>query len=340
MAWLAEFVADTRSKYLQGAGGRTAYERLVGKPVREEGLEFGERVLFRPKARADANVLLEGRWLTGTWLGRRWGSTISRVHSKGEVVDARAVQRVPLAERWSAAGLEEIRATPWCVRPPPPGAGAAPVVLQPLPAESAPVPFAPEPAPYRPRRVFTHRADLEQFGYTAGCRRCMLTREGSRAQGIPHKPECRARIEQALRDTGDPRVGRVEDRFAAVAAAAAGPVDPAAAQAAPAAAPAPAAVQAAAGAAPAPAPAAARAAQRMSGEMLPPAAAQRMSGKTLPPASGAVGSSSSSRQERVCSCMEQQALRLHAGFPGRGTQRPAVQHQHCDPQRHGVELLA
>ena len=129
MAWLAEFVADTCSKYLQGADGRTAYERLFGKPVREEGLEFGERVLFRPKARADANVLLEGRWLTGTWLGRRWGSTISRVHSKGEVVDARAVQRVPLAERWSAASLEEIRATPWCVRPPPPGAGAAPVVL-------------------------------------------------------------------------------------------------------------------------------------------------------------------------------------------------------------------
>ena len=113
-----------------GTDVRAAYARLFGKPVREEGLEFGEKVLFRPRARADDNVLLEGRWLTGTWLGRRWGSTISRVHSQGEVVDARAMQRVPLAERWSAASLAEIRATPWCVRPPP-GAAAAPAVLQP-----------------------------------------------------------------------------------------------------------------------------------------------------------------------------------------------------------------
>ena len=37
---------------------------------------------------------------------------MSRIHSQGEVVDARAVQRVPAAERWSAAALSEVRATP------------------------------------------------------------------------------------------------------------------------------------------------------------------------------------------------------------------------------------
>ena len=173
LAWLAEFVGDTCTKYLQGADGRTAYERLFGKPGREEGLEFGEVVLFRPKARADANVLLEARWARGVWLGRRWGSPVSRIHSQGEVVDARAVQRVPVAERWSAAALGEIRATPWCVRPGAPGEDAPLVVLQPLPRGAA---AAPPPAPlgYRPRRVFITRADLEMWGYTAGCRRCTM----------------------------------------------------------------------------------------------------------------------------------------------------------------------
>ena len=65
IAWLAEFVGDACAKYLQGVDGRTACERLFGKPVREESLEFGEVVLFRPTARADANVLLESRWARG-----------------------------------------------------------------------------------------------------------------------------------------------------------------------------------------------------------------------------------------------------------------------------------
>ena len=45
-AWLVEHVSDVLSKYLVGADGHTAYERLFGKQAREEGLEFGEQVLF------------------------------------------------------------------------------------------------------------------------------------------------------------------------------------------------------------------------------------------------------------------------------------------------------
>ncbi len=236
IAWLAEFVGDSCTKYLQGTDGKTAYERLFGKPVREESLEFGEIVLFRPKKLADANVLLEHRWARGVWLGRRWGSPVSRIFSQNEVVDARAVQRVPLAERWCAATLGAIRATPWCVRP---GSGeeAPLVVLQPLPGVAAPPP--PEPLGYIPRRVFITRADLETWGYTAGCRRCTMVREGSRAQGVAHREECRARVEQCLRDAGDPRIGRAEVRrtaaavASAAAAVAAQPVQMAAAAAAP-----------------------------------------------------------------------------------------------------------
>ena len=45
-SWLVEHVADVMTKYLVGVDGHTAYERLYGKAVREEGLEFGEQVLF------------------------------------------------------------------------------------------------------------------------------------------------------------------------------------------------------------------------------------------------------------------------------------------------------
>ena len=45
MTWLVECVADLVTKYMQGADGRTGYERLFGKQVHEEGLEFGERVM-------------------------------------------------------------------------------------------------------------------------------------------------------------------------------------------------------------------------------------------------------------------------------------------------------
>ena len=59
VAWLVEHVADIIAKYLRGSDGRTAYERLVGKQIYNEGLEFGERVLEKKRPSKDINVLLE-----------------------------------------------------------------------------------------------------------------------------------------------------------------------------------------------------------------------------------------------------------------------------------------
>ena len=47
MTWLAQCVADVATKYLHSASGSTGYERLFGTQVNAEGLEFGERVLWR-----------------------------------------------------------------------------------------------------------------------------------------------------------------------------------------------------------------------------------------------------------------------------------------------------
>eukprot|EP00969_Alexandrium_andersonii_P367019 15469791-Alexandrium_andersonii.AAC.1 len=56
-----------------GRDGRTAFERLFGKPSRSDGCEFGEQVRYcaRPD---DVGRSLNPRWEPGVWLGRYWGA--------------------------------------------------------------------------------------------------------------------------------------------------------------------------------------------------------------------------------------------------------------------------
>ena len=70
LTWLVEHVADVISKYMVGVDGKTAYERLFGRAVREEGLEFGESLHWRHRPTKDMNVVLDARWSSGVWLGR------------------------------------------------------------------------------------------------------------------------------------------------------------------------------------------------------------------------------------------------------------------------------
>ncbi len=44
-----------------GVDGKTGYERLFGRPSREEGLEFGETLHWRHHATKDMNVALDAR---------------------------------------------------------------------------------------------------------------------------------------------------------------------------------------------------------------------------------------------------------------------------------------
>ncbi len=77
-----ESVADVLTKYLQGAAGRTAYERLFGKNAHEEGLEFGARLLWRKRRTQESNVVLDARWAEGVWLGRRWAVSTTGSRSR------------------------------------------------------------------------------------------------------------------------------------------------------------------------------------------------------------------------------------------------------------------
>eukprot|EP00969_Alexandrium_andersonii_P089705 3961098-Alexandrium_andersonii.AAC.1 len=71
MLWLVEHAGELLTKYLVGHDGRAAFERLMGKPSRDNGYEFGERVFYRVRP-PDMDRSLNPRWESGIWLGRRW----------------------------------------------------------------------------------------------------------------------------------------------------------------------------------------------------------------------------------------------------------------------------
>ena len=53
---------------------------------------------------------------------------------------------------------------------------------------------------------------MEEYGYTAGCRRFTLLRTGRSAYGVHHTEACRARFEGILRANQDPSMARADAR--------------------------------------------------------------------------------------------------------------------------------
>ena len=191
MTWLVQHAGDVVSKYVIGHDGKTAYERIMGNPCREEVLEFGESVYY--KLGEDQVSDLDARWASGTWLGKRWKSTEHLVHTAGGMIKCRAVKRRPLENRWDREEVEAIVATPWRPNPSSDEGKAEARVLPPLPEvkliKDPPRPKEPEVrAPLRPRIT---KSDLLSWGYTDGCLRCRQMRSGQAENGSTYSELCR-----------------------------------------------------------------------------------------------------------------------------------------------------
>lgn len=210
-AWLTEFVGDAITKYLVGKDGKTPYERLYGKGVNEEGLEFGESLWWRPPRGGDYNVLLEPRWREGVWLGRKWGSPVHFVWDAqdSKVHAVRAVQRRPRNERWQRAAVEAVTALPGVLQSRAGGDDEEVEIIAPADGLIEP---PPQPSDRHPNRAFISDADLQAYGYTQGCPRCTKMRAGLPARGVKHREACRRRIEARLREAGDPRIIAADER--------------------------------------------------------------------------------------------------------------------------------
>ena len=160
--WLVRHAGWLINHYAVRSDGKTAYERLKGRPYGGKIAMFGECVWYRPPEQATANELTE-RWRTALWLGKTNRSDEHLLYFKGEVKPARSIRRKEQAKRWSKKLLEEVTATPWM---PKPKAGTA---------ETA----------NRPARYIT-KALIAQHGPTVGCAGCV-------GRATFHTPECRER---------------------------------------------------------------------------------------------------------------------------------------------------
>ena len=215
-AWLVQHSSSVLTKSLVGKDGRTPYGRLFGKEVAEEGLEFGERLRWKLPRLMGHNTLLEARWHEGVWLGRLWASPVHYVYDAAEkcVREVRAVQRVPLVERWSREAVEAVDVWPRRLEPAQevPEARAIPEAA---PPEGAHAPDEPRPAERRgPNPVYIQKSDLVRYGYSEGCVKCDRLRAGRPAGGFRHSEACRRRIERELREAGDRRIEAAERRLA------------------------------------------------------------------------------------------------------------------------------
>ena len=114
------------------------------------------------------NTLLEARWQTGVWLGRLWASPVHLVYGPAEkcVREARAVQRMPLADRWDREALQAVDAWPRRLEPAQ-EVGEARVVPEAVQPAAIPQPEAPPPVERRgPYPVYISKGDLATYGYS------------------------------------------------------------------------------------------------------------------------------------------------------------------------------
>ena len=122
--------------------------------------------------------------------------------------------RRPFSERWSREELQALRVVPWVWRAADaPGEEEPQVIPHAEPAQEELPPEGPADESSTVWRVRITNAHLEQYGYTAGCRRCTLLRTGRGAHGVRHSEACRARLEGLLRAAHDPSMVRADAKL-------------------------------------------------------------------------------------------------------------------------------
>jgi len=214
MGWMIEHVGESISKYMVGKDGKTGYERLFGKPIREEGIEFGEGIWFR-RRKGEAKDL-EERWLSGIWLGKYWGTIDHVVYHEGVIMEARAIQRRPITERWSRQEVEKVDVWPWDRHKKREDQIQEEMMTIPPKTQEEKDLEPPRPSKVKehnaPKSLYIQPADLEKYSYTKGCRRCQLMREKKSAHGIRHTEACRKIITECLATANDARINEQRQR--------------------------------------------------------------------------------------------------------------------------------
>ena len=208
--WIIEYSSVLLNRFEVGKDGKTAHERLRGKPSRMLGIEFGETVHFKKIRWSRRMGKLEIPWDVGVYVGYRTSSGEMFIHSRDGVHRTRTVQRLPAEQRWQKQSLDLITKVPMsqdCAkaeceegqeeeREGSGGVYAQPNVSTGLAEAGGRKQRAEteEEEEMAPRNFQITRKDLERYGATPKCSACTAHIRGTRV-GV-HSQNCRERFTQ------------------------------------------------------------------------------------------------------------------------------------------------
>ena len=117
--WMLEHACLILNTTAVGPDGLTAWARTRGRKFNQRMLGFSEQVLYKlptkgPLSKPDGNMGTQ--WREATYLGHSMTSNVYRLGTPEGVHEARSLCRRPESERWDAACLATIKATPWSLR--------------------------------------------------------------------------------------------------------------------------------------------------------------------------------------------------------------------------------
>ena len=203
LPWLIRHASATINRYSVGKDGKTAHQRVRGRPFSAATTEFGECVWYRI-VKGNKRGKLDARWGKGVWLGIREESNESLVGTPLGVIKIRTFRRRgSMEERWNLEEINGFRGVPW---EPIPGREGIKIRSRVFVPETTDISGPAEVEARIParRRFKITKADLDRHGTLLGCPGCQAYLE-QRDRAVNHSEECRQRLAEALTREGDER---------------------------------------------------------------------------------------------------------------------------------------
>jgi len=200
--WLIAHANDIVNRFHVYNDGKSAFENWKGRAFKGEYREFGENVLYlSPGTRGKDKF--EVRWQRGIWYGIADRTGESIIGTKDGVIKVRDTRSLGEEEAWNVQWFNDTRGTPWEPIPGRTGIEIRSRVLLPEDRHK-PIPvIRGEEGDYIVRRMRINRETIRKLGFTVGCPGCRAVNRNLPA--VNHNEECRKRIEEHLRNEGDPR---------------------------------------------------------------------------------------------------------------------------------------
>ena len=211
MSWLITWAGEVLCKFKVQNSGRTTHEMATGHKCSHLIVGFGEKVHFKVTTDIKNRNKMETEWGIGYFLGVMDRNTQYVVFMRGQLYTCTTLKRMLDDEAYDPAIIEDVTLTfdNFIAK------GAEnkfkPDVI--VVSAGGGVPDSnPVKAPGAPRRVNIRKADLQKYGFTAGCVGCQHAQ-----MDLPnrvHTDECRQRVTQAMEsdDTNKIRLERAKDR--------------------------------------------------------------------------------------------------------------------------------